>query len=303
MLTNGQIKSTREGSPALDTVADFEMAQRAASAGLAQFEGMHRLAPDNEDALFLLTKGWTGYGFAFVEDEYEIAYDKHDNALAEYHKKRAKNAYERGIFYGLELLGKKAEGFEQAKKMENTLKAWLKEHFDSPEDAPNLFWTGYAWLARANIMKEDAEHGGAYIAEAFVGVAMIERVNELDPSYNNYAGTVAMAAWNARSPTAGNMKLAQQLFEDALAKTQRKALVVQLNYATRYACGMADGALYEKLLNEVLQAEDPDPNNRLQNTIAKRRAARAMSAEKMQEICGIKKSAPPPKEDVKIPSD
>ncbi len=52
MLTNGQISATRQGSGALDTIADFEVGQTAAAAGLVQFEGMHRLAPDNTDALF-----------------------------------------------------------------------------------------------------------------------------------------------------------------------------------------------------------------------------------------------------------
>ena len=65
-LTNGQISATREASVALDTIGDYEMAEGAAKAGLVQFEGMHVLAPTNSDALFMLTKGWVGYGFGFV---------------------------------------------------------------------------------------------------------------------------------------------------------------------------------------------------------------------------------------------
>ena len=57
----------------------------------------------------------------------------------------------------------------------------------------------------------------------------------------------------------------KKMFEDALAKTKRKTLVVQLNYATRYACNKGDKALYEKLLNEVLTADDPDPQQRFTN--------------------------------------
>src|ERR1022692_2847117 len=90
ILTNGQISATREGSGALDTIGDYEMAKAAVSSGLAQFEGMHRLAPDNTDALFLLTKGWAGFAFGFCEDEMESALDKNDDDLAAYHKKRAR---------------------------------------------------------------------------------------------------------------------------------------------------------------------------------------------------------------------
>ena len=65
-LTNGQISATLEASSAFDTLGDYELARSAAQAGLVQFEGMHVLAPDNTDALFLLTKGWVGYAYGFV---------------------------------------------------------------------------------------------------------------------------------------------------------------------------------------------------------------------------------------------
>src|SRR5262249_55272431 len=107
MLLDGQIQGTRDASSAMNTVGDYELARGAVSGGLAQFEGMHKLAPDNEDALYLLTRSWTSYGFAFVEDEYEQAVDADDDSLAEYHKKRARNAYDRAVFFGLELLGHK----------------------------------------------------------------------------------------------------------------------------------------------------------------------------------------------------
>ena len=73
MILNGTIEGTRTGSEAFDTIGDYELARPAAQAGLAQFEGMHVLAPDNADALFMLTKGWAGYAFGFVEDEMQAA--------------------------------------------------------------------------------------------------------------------------------------------------------------------------------------------------------------------------------------
>jgi hypothetical protein len=281
MLTNGQISSTRQGSAALDSIGDYELARGAVSAGLAQFEGMHKLAPDNTDALFLLTKGWVGYGFAFAEDDMEVAMLANDDDAADYHKKRARLAYDRAVFYGLELLGHTADGFSDAKKNEDTIKAWLDKNFTDKDDAQNLFWVGYAWLARVNVSKDDP----SMIGELFVGVALLEQAFELDPEYNHYSAEVALGSYHARTAMS-EMDQAQKMFEDALAKTQRKALVVQLNYATRYACVKGDKALYEKLLNETLQAEDPDPAQRLTNTIAKRKAKRALSKAKMDD-CGF----------------
>src|SRR5688500_3987153 len=114
MLLNGQIKSTRIGSGASNTIGDYELARSASQAAMMQFEGMHRLAPDNQDALYLLMRGWAGYGYAFASDDYEVADLAGDEAAAEYHKRRAKLAFDRAISYGIELISKKAEGFDGA---------------------------------------------------------------------------------------------------------------------------------------------------------------------------------------------
>lgn len=281
MLTNGQISATRTASGALDTVGDFEMARMSISSGLAQFEGMHRLAPDNTDALFLLTKGWAGYSFAIAEDDMENAQDKNDDDLAAYHKKRARMGYERAVFYGLELLRHTDDGFEKAKKNEDTFKKWLDANFSSQDDAENLFWVGYAWLGRVNVGKDDP----ALVGELFVAVAMLEKSFQIDPTYNHFSAETALAAYHARTAMS-EMDQSQKLFEDVLAKTNRKALVVQFNYAARYACNKGDRALYEKLINEVLTADDPDPQQRFTNTIAKRRARRALLKSRMED-CGF----------------
>jgi len=129
VLLDGQIQGTRMGAIGVDSIPDYELGRNAAIAGLAQFEGMHVLGPDNTDALYLLAKTWTAYGFAFVEDDLQAAQDAGDDDLAEYHKKRARNAYDRAIFFGLELLSQKASGFEQARKNQSTLTKWLAENF------------------------------------------------------------------------------------------------------------------------------------------------------------------------------
>jgi hypothetical protein len=288
MLLNGQIEATRTGAGAADTIADYELARAAASAGLMQFEGMHRLAPDNEDALYLLMRGWAGYGYAFCEDDYLTAVFAGDEAMADYQKKRTKLAYDRSIAYGLELLGKKADGFDDAKKNADTIKAWLTSNFDDKEDAENLFWAGSAWMARVNLLKDEPE----YVANLFIGVAMLERSRELDPEYLAWGATSTLAAYHARNAMA-ELDLAKRLLDQALEKTQHKALGIQVNYA-KYACVKNDQALYEKMLNEVLSSPDPDPNLRLQNTIAKRRARRMLTKPAM-ENCGF--TAPPPSPD------
>jgi hypothetical protein len=293
IIADGQISATRKAAAAVNTIADYELQRSATQAGIAQFEGMHLLRPDNEDALFMLTQAWGGYAYAFPQDEYEEAVDKGDDEQATYHKKRARLAYDRAVFFGLELLSHRADDFEGSKKNADTLKKWL-DKFTSKDDAANLFWTGYAWLSRVDLYKDDP----AMVADLFIGVAMMERSVALDPTLEHWSGTIALGAYHARP--AGEMDQAKTMFELALAKTERKNLQVQLNYATSYACLKGDRALYETLVNEVLSATDPDPEQRLVNLLAKRRARRALSRQHMLD-CGFDMSshaahpaAPPP---------
>jgi hypothetical protein len=281
-LINGQIEGTRQASAAFDRIGDFEVAQAAAASGLIQFEGMHDLAPENEDAMFLLLKGWTGYAFGFAEDAMEIAEDEGARDRAEYHRQRAIKGYGRAIEAGVMLLNQDAGGWDGAIAAEGPLKEWLVQNFTDKDDAANLFWLGYAWLARANLMKDDAET----VANLFIGVSIMQRAVELDDSYNGYTGLVVLGAYHARTATA-ELDLAKKLFDQAIDKTGNKSLIVHFNYATKYACARADNVLYGKLLNDVLTTEDQSVNLRLTNMIARRRAQRWLDAKRTFDACSM----------------
>jgi tetratricopeptide (TPR) repeat protein len=279
MLINGQLQSTRKASPAINTLGDFEVARGSAFASLGTLEGLHRLAPENADGLFLLTKAWTGASAGFIEDEWELAEDAEDDELADYHRTRARAGYTRAVHYGIELLEQTADGFERARRNHDTMTAWLA-NFDE-EDVPSLFWTGYAWIARVNVSKDIP----ALISDLFVGVAMIERVVELDETYANGLAHVVLGAYHARTPMA-ELDEAQQHFERALQINQGKLLMTKFQYARTYYCWKNDQENYEKLMHEVIDGGDPLPAERLTNTIAQRKAKRYLGELRM-ENCGF----------------
>jgi hypothetical protein len=279
VILNGQIKGTRDGSVAIDTLSDYEVARGIAFAGLGQFEGMHELAPDNEDALFLLTKGWTAATFAFIEDDYEAAVDADDEARAEYHRARARAAYDRAIQYGIALLEMRAKGFEKAKTNVASMKAYLAQF--TKADALNLLWVGQAWLAKSNIAKDDP----AVVAELHVGEALVERSVELDERAAFSAGRSALGSYHARTAMA-ELDQSQKQFMRAIELTRGAALLPKVAYAKTYYCMKSDKASYEKTLREVVDAGDTLPEQRLQNTIAKRRARRYLTKTRMA-ACGF----------------
>jgi tetratricopeptide (TPR) repeat protein len=280
MLLNGQIKGTRDASAAIDTVQDYEVANAIAFAGLGQLEGMHRLAPDNSDGLFMLTKSWGGAAYAFIEDKYEQAYEKNDDAMANYELQRARAAYERAIYYGLELLGQTASGFQQARRNEATITAWLDKNFTDKDDAPNLLWTGYAWVSNVNISKDEP----AVVGELFIGIAMVKRSLELDDTLEHGMGHIILGSYYASFKQWARSK---QEFDRAMAIGGGKFLPTELNLATKYYCARSDKPDYEKTLNAVLAAGDDLPDARLQNVIAKRRARRYLGNSIWQEDCGF----------------
>ena len=278
-LLKGQIKSTREGSVAVDTLSDYEVARGIAFAGLGQFEGMHQLAPENEDALFLLTKGWTATGFGFIEDEYEMAVDAEDETKAEYHRARARAAYDRAIQYGVALLQMRDPGFDKAKNNAASIKQYLNAF--EKNDALLLLWLGQAWLARVNMAKDDP----AIVAELHVGEALVERSVALDETAAYASGHAALGSYHARTAMA-ELDLAHKHFTRAIQLTQGKALLPKFNFARSYYCMKGDKANYEATLREVIDAPDALPEQRLQNTIAKRRARRYLGKMRMAN-CGF----------------
>jgi hypothetical protein len=280
-----QIRNAREASASLDSLHDLEVARHVAFAALGQFEGMHRLAPDNEDALFLLTRGWTSATLSFTEEDMEVAEDLHHKELADYHRQRAQSGYERAIQYGLELIAKRSEGFAEARHSDASLRAWLRQHFTTPEDAASLLWLGLAWSARTAVTHTDSDA----VADLWVAVALLERSVELDSSQADGAGLVALATYHARSAQA-ELDESREYFQRAFEVTRSRSLLHRFQYATRYLCARADRAAYVKTLQEIVNAGDIFPERRLGNVIAKKRARRYLGQARLEEMranCGF----------------
>lgn len=282
VLLDGQIDGTLEGSEAVNTLHDFEVARAVARAGLAQLEGLHKIAPYNQHALFMLTRGWSGATYAFTEDEYELALIKGEETMTRYHRTRAQEGYKRAIFFGLELLDKRASGFDKARKNAQAMRAWLRDNFNDPEEAEDLLWIAYAWMSHVNVSKEMPE----VVGELYVGVEILRRSLELDDKLEHGMGHTIMGAYHARTAQS-ELGESKKHFELALKINEGKFLPTKLNYATRYYCQKSDQESYKKLLNEVLAAGDPLPDARLQNLLAKRRARRYLEHDVFAEDCGF----------------
>ena len=84
-----------------------------------------------------------------------------------------------------------------------------------------------------------------------------------------YAG--ALAALRPRA-LGGNPEKARGHFEQALNYSDGRDLMVQVEFARRYARQAPDQALHDRLLNEVLEADPQAPGLTLSNTVAQAEA-------------------------------
>ena len=283
VMLDGALGGAREASSSANTFHDYEQAREMAYAGVGQLEGMRSLRPDNPDGLFLLTQAWVGVGYAFAQDDQEAAIIRGDDVDAEYHRMRARAAFARAKFYGHELLSQRADGFDEATaKKKADLQAWLAASFTEPEQAPELFWFGTAWVSHVGVDTENP----ATIAKLWVGVTLIEHVVRLDESVEHGQAHAILGAFHARNAM-GELDEAKRHFDRA-AELGPGYLPTPLLLATRYHCAKRDGEAYRKTLQSILQVADPLPEARLANTVAKRRARRYLEHREFSEECGFR---------------
>ena len=90
----------------------------------------------------------------------------------------------------------------------------------------------------------------------------------------------------ASAATAPSKTDTLERLQKSLALTQRKALTIQLLYAQNWACQSHDEKTYRALLDEVINAGDVLPAQRLENTLAQRKAKRYLGKPRLAR-CGF----------------
>ena len=256
-------------APAFEAYWDYDLAGEALPATVVQFEGILRVVPDNESILAQLAQAYVAYAYGWVEADVEELEFASDYEEAEVQRRRARIMYLRALDLTRHWVRLHNPDVDLAVGgTVDELEQWLQEAFIEKADAEMLLWHGYAWGSYINTSKDDMEA----IADLEYAKAFVARSIELDPDHYNSAGYAFMGVATA-SEMAGDMEEAKVYFEKALARTERRALQVQLNMARYYAVKEGDRELFDKLLSEVMEADDPLPEARLANRMARVRAA------------------------------
>jgi tetratricopeptide (TPR) repeat protein len=254
---------------ALDRESDLVFARDAMPASLKTLETFLINSPNNQDLLFLLTKGFNAYALLFLEGDLEKARLEGTEREVESLNRRAVLHYLRARTYGfillnyveleeaalsgdLEALGKALEGLQK-------------------DDVPALFWTTQAWASAINLSQDDPDMVGALP----VVEKMMRRVMKLDGNYLAGSPYIFMGSFFASRPRmfGGDPDEAKKYFQTALERYGEVNLLVPYMFGRLYAVQVQDRALFNNMMAKVLEAEVTEhPDFRLQNEAARERA-------------------------------
>ena len=239
---------------ALSEESDPILAESAIPASLKMLEGLIKSDPENQVLHIRLAEGFCSYAFSFVEDE---------------DPERASRLYLRGRDYAVKALVLSGSPENLLALKPNDFKAALA---DMNADAlPGVFWMGQCW---ANWLRFNLANLEAFVAVPKVEAAM-QKTLEWDESYHFAGPHLFFGGFYGSRPAllGGDSEKARKHFDRALQLTENKFLVIPMMYAKTVAIQTQDKPLFEKLLNQVLDApSDLLPEQRLANEIAKLKA-------------------------------
>jgi hypothetical protein len=134
-----------------------------------------------------------------------------------------------------------------------------------------LYVFGVAWAGWMDLHAGDWET----VADLPKLEYVFEHVLDQDPGFGDGRAQVYAGALAALRPPSlgGNPEKARGHFEEALRLTNRRDLVVQVEYARRYARLTQNRELHDRLLNEALSADSQAPGLTLTNVLAQEQAA------------------------------
>ncbi|MCA1827551.1 MAG: TRAP transporter TatT component family protein [Myxococcales bacterium] len=254
------LDSTSEGG-AFARDDDPELVRDAVPFALKSMESLADQLPDDAGLRIGMARGFTQYGFAFVEQPAELGGNIADMA-------RARRFYLRARAYGLEGM-KIVRGVTEDELRKSPVQAAAKFEKD---DVPLIYWTIAPWALAIAANKRDLELVGDVPAVA----ALLDRALALDESYDQGALHEFAITFDPARPEGATPEKQKAHFDRALALAQGEKISPLVTYAEAVSGPAQKKAEYEALLKQAASFDVDQPKarkNRLANILSQRRAA------------------------------
>lgn len=138
-----------------------------------------------------------------------------------------------------------------------------------------MYVLGASWAGWIRAHKEDWNA----VAQLSRVDYLLQRVVVLQPDYDRGRAQLYLGVLRSQMPPAlgGHPEAGRLHFEQAIAFSNGRDLIVKVEFARYYARLMFDQTLHDRLLHEVLEAPTREPGLTLSNTIAKQQAEMLLS--------------------------
>lgn len=235
---------------------DLAMVESGAPAYLIMVDSLIDQDPDSPDMLSSGAQLYTAYSDVFVTD-----------------KERKRKLTDKAMDYALS-----AVCFTQSKACD--LKQKPFEQFSAVVNAmekdglPYLFTLGNAWASWIMAHKDDFNA----LADIARIEAIMNRIIALDETYKDGAAYLYLGTLATFLPPAlgGKPEQGKQYFEKAISISGGKNFMIKVVYAKLYAKMMFDRPLFDRLLNEVMDADPNIDGYTLVNTYARQQAGKLL---------------------------
>jgi predicted anti-sigma-YlaC factor YlaD len=249
---------------------DPELVRDAVPFGLKTMEGILEERPRHEGLLTSLASGFTSFGYAFVQQDADLADWDGKLAAARAGRERARKLYVRARGYGLRGLDVRKDKLgERLRGGGPGARTALAEA--GKEEVPLLYWTASAWTLAIAANKANM----SAIAELPTPVAMMERSLQLDEAWGEGAIHEFFVVYDATRSAAegGGPERAKAHLDRALALSMNKKLGPRVSFAEGVLVQQQDRDAFVRTLEEVVRADPGEvPRYRLVNIVAQRRA-------------------------------
>lgn len=256
------------GNSVYETDEDLELVGAALPFGLKLMESLLAESPDHPGLLLTSCKGFVLYSYAYVHYAAEVA-EETDLDRARVLRKRAGRLYLRALKYGLRGLEKNYPGFEKELYLDPQKAVSRIGPKKIERDLPFLYWSAAALGLAISVSRDDA----VMLARLPEVEAMMDRGLELDEQWEEgsfHQFKVQLAGAKVGEP---DPDLIGTHYERALELSMGRNAGLYLAYAEAVSVPNQDMPEFRSLVQQALDI-DPDlnPDNRLLNLIAQRRA-------------------------------
>ncbi len=234
-------------------------------------EQIHDALPKHQALTDALTRTTTSYGVAFIAEDADRVEDK-DVQAGKVLRNRAKRMFLRARGYGLDAMDQAIPGARAILTGTDRDKRAMLLSRTTKKDVPALYWLGAAWGSAIANAKDDMQ----LVGDLPIVAALMKRALQLDESWEEGAIHEFFITYDAAQ---GEGKAAaKKHFERALELSHNKKLAPYVTYAEAVCVDSQDKKEFVRLLDKVLAFDvDSDPDHRLVNILAQRRARWLMS--------------------------